>query len=62
MPIVRKLIDLMGGSIDVASKPGQGSTFVVRLYHRISSEEALRKTETLTDVTVDLSQSRILLA
>ena len=62
MPIVKRLIDLMDGSISVTSVLGQGTTFVVRLYHRLSSESALRKAETITDITLDLSGSRILLA
>ena len=62
MPIVKKLIDLMGGSIGVTSRLGRGTTFTVRLYHRISSESALRKAEALTDISLDLSRCRILLA
>jgi hypothetical protein len=31
LSICKKIIDLMGGSIDVASQWGQGSTFTVRL-------------------------------
>ena len=62
MPIVKKLIELMGGTIGVTSKLGGGTTFVVRLYHRITTESALRKTETLTDIALDLSGYRILLA
>ena len=62
MPIVRKLIGLMGGDITVTSGLGRGSTFVVTLYHRIAAEDALRKTETITDIALDLSGRRILLA
>ena len=62
MPIVKKLVELIGGSITVTSKPGRGTTFVVRLYHRLSSESALRKTEAITEIALDLTGSRLLLA
>ena len=38
MPIVKKLVDLMGGSIDVESKLGKGTKFTIILEHRIADE------------------------
>lgn len=36
MHIVKKLVDMMGGTIDVKSKPGEGTKVTVRLEHRIA--------------------------
>ena len=38
MSIVKKYVDLLGGSIDVASEPGKGSIFTVTLKHKIADE------------------------
>ncbi len=47
MPIVKKMVDLMGGSIEVESEPGKGTVFAFTLMHKIADEKYYsRKTET----------------
>ena len=41
MAITKKIVDLMGGSIEVRSQPDQGSTFVVTLPMEIDKEAAV---------------------
>ena len=42
MSIVKKLIDLMGGTIEVNSEVGKGTEFIVTLDLKIASEEEIR--------------------
>ena len=54
MSIVKKLVGLMGGSIDVTSEPGKGTCFVITLSLKIDdgSTGAAEKNETVSDVSL----------
>lgn len=64
MPIVKKLVDLMQGTIAVESEPGKGTKFTLTLSHRIAdTAEAKSKNEYSDEDRIgDYAGKRILLA
>ncbi len=62
MSIVKRLVEIMDGTIDVTSEEGVGTTFVVTLPHKIANRENLSEHEAL-DLDPELfAGKRILLA
>lgn len=62
MSIVRRLVDLMGGSVQVESRPGEGTSVTVRIPHRIAAEEDLADLSDPGDAAYHFDGKRILLA
>lgn len=59
MPIVKKLVDLMHGTISIESEEGKGTTVVVNLPHRYIIEE--QEVKKVNDKEIDLTGKHILL-
>lgn len=62
MPIVKKLVELMGGSISVESELGKGTTFRAIIPHRIAGIEDIRRDDVAYIDTTCFEGKRILLA
>lgn len=59
MPIVKKLVDLMHGTISIESEEGKGTTVVVNLPHRYIIE--VQEVKEVDDKEIDLTGKHILL-
>ena len=58
MPIVKKLVDLMHGTISIESEEGKGTTVIVSLPHRYIEKEEV---DVVDDKEIDLTGKHILL-
>jgi signal transduction histidine kinase/CheY-like chemotaxis protein len=60
LAIVKKLVDLLGGKIELNSKVGLGTTLYFTLPFEVGENEIIQKTELIT-TTVDVQNKKILL-
>ena len=61
MPIVKKIVDLMGGSIDVKSKLGEGTTITVSVPMKWDAHAESRAVEQAKHHNMDFNGKRLLL-
>ena len=65
MAIVKKMVDLMGGSLEVESKLGKGTVFTVTLMHKIADKKYYNQeieTADVSDIVEPLRGKHVLLA
>ncbi|MCL1846132.1 MAG: ATP-binding protein [Defluviitaleaceae bacterium] len=43
MSIVKRILDMMNGTVDIQSVPGEGSTFIIKIPQKVSGKEVLGK-------------------
>lgn len=61
LSIVKKLVDMMGGIIQVKSKLGEGTEITICFTFKVVSGENIEGTEIVTEETVDFAGKRLLL-
>ena len=64
LPIVKSLVDRMGGTIEVESEEGKGTRFIMKFSFPVSSKNQVREEEkqNIPDITEKLKGKQILLA
>ncbi|MBR5642181.1 MAG: amino acid permease [Firmicutes bacterium] len=61
LAITKKLIDLMGGTIEVVTSPGSGTQMIMRLKLKLATEEDMPKPTAEQEEEIDFSQKKLLL-
>ena len=63
MAIVKRLVDLMGGTINMQTAPGKGTTFTITMWHKIVEPDQIADEVTMIESSADcFAGKRILLA